>query len=66
MLGAAALALAAPASAAWQKTSSAHFVIYADESPDKLREFATRLEKFDKAVRHVRGMTDPPMGAAMG
>src|SRR5436190_11282349 len=62
MLGAAALALAAPASAAWQKTSSAHFVIYADESPEKLREFATSLEKFDKAVRHVRGMTDPPMG----
>jgi tetratricopeptide (TPR) repeat protein len=62
MLGAAALALASPAVATWHKASSAHFVIYADESPDKLREFATKLEKFDRAVRQVRGMADPPMG----
>ena len=62
MLGAAALAASAPAAAAWHRASSAHFVIYADESPDKLREFATRLEKFDKAVRQVRTMNDPPMG----
>jgi len=62
MLGAAALAVASPAAAAWHKASSAHFVIYADESPDKLREFATKLEKFDRAVRQVRGMADPPMG----
>ena len=40
-----------PAAAAWHKASTAHFIIYADESPDKLRAFATRLEKFDKAVR---------------
>lgn len=62
ILGAAALLPAAPAAAAWHKASSSHFVIYADESPDKLRDFATRLEKFDKAVRQVRTMTDPPMG----
>lgn len=62
VLGAAAFVAAAPAAAAWEKASSAHFVIYADESPDKLREFATRLEKFDKAVRQVRGMADPAMG----
>ncbi len=62
ILGAAALTASAPALAAWHKASSAHFVIYADESPDKLREFATRLEKFDKAVRQVRTMSDPPMG----
>lgn len=62
MLGAAALVASAPVAAAWHKASSAHFVIYADESPTKLREFATRLEKFDKAVRQVRGMTDPAMG----
>lgn len=60
--GTLALASAAPADAAWHKASSAHFVIYADESPDKLREFAMRLEKFDKAVRQVRGMPDPHMG----
>jgi tetratricopeptide (TPR) repeat protein len=60
MIGAA--ALSTPAAAAWQKASSAHFVIYADESPEKLRAFATRLEKFDKAVRQVRGMADPKVG----
>ena len=53
---------AAPAGAAWHKASTAHFVIYADESPDKLRAFAARLEKFDKAVRQVRGMADPKVG----
>lgn len=62
IVGAAIFIASSPAAAAWQKVSSAHFVIYADESPEKLREFATRLEKFDQAVREVRGMTDPPMG----
>ena len=62
LLGATALVASGPAAATWHKVSSAHFVIYADESPQKLREFATRLEKFDKAVRQVRGMADPPMG----
>ena len=52
----------APAAAAWHKASTAHFVIYADDAPDKLRAFATRLEKFDKAVRQVRGMADPRVG----
>jgi len=59
---ASALGAAAPATAAWQKASSAHFVIYADSEPAKLADFATRLERFDKAVRQVRGMADPPMG----
>jgi tetratricopeptide (TPR) repeat protein len=62
MLGAAAIVAAAPAAAAWHKASSAHFIIYADEAPAKLRDFAVRLEKFDKAVRQVRGMSDPAMG----
>ena len=62
MLGVAAFVVSVPAAASWHRASSAHFVIYADESPDKLREFATRLEKFDKAVRQVRGMADPSMG----
>lgn len=62
LLGAAALVASSQAVAAWHKASTAHFVIYADDSPAKLREFATRLEKFDRAVRQVRGMSDPPMG----
>jgi tetratricopeptide (TPR) repeat protein len=52
----------APAHAAWYQASSKHFVIYADESPKELSEFATKLERFDQAVRHVRGMDDPPVG----
>ena len=50
------------AGAIWQKVSSPHFIIYADESPERLREFASRLERFDKAVRLVRRMADPKMG----
>ncbi len=53
---------ATPATAAWHKASSPHFVIYADDAPEKLRAFATRLEKFDKAVRQVRAMSDPKVG----
>lgn len=62
ILAAAAVIAAVPADAAWHRVSSKHFVIYADESPAKLQEFATRLEKFDKAVRQVRTMPDPAMG----
>ena len=62
LLAAAALALPGPARAAWHEASSTHFIIYADESPDRLREFATRLEKFDKAVRVARSMQDHPPG----
>lgn len=50
------------ASAAWHEASTTHFVIYADENPDKLREFATKLEKFDSAVRYARAMQDIPPG----
>ena len=57
-----ALACAQPASAAWHRASSKHFVIYADQDPERLREFATKLERFDQAVRHVRGMKDYEFG----
>lgn len=62
LAAAAATLVTAPATAAWRKASTPHFVIYADEAPDKLRAFATKLEKFDKAVRQVRGMADPKVG----
>ena len=54
--------VAAPAPAEWQRASSPHFIIYADESPEKLRAFAEKLERFDKAVRIARTMKDPPIG----
>ena len=57
------LAIAAqPASAAWHKASTRHFIIYADLNPDKLTEYASKLERFDQVVRHARRMEDPPVG----
>lgn len=57
-----ALLAAAPASAEWHRASTPHFIIYADDSPDKLKAFAEKLERFDKAVRVTRSMKDPPVG----
>jgi tetratricopeptide (TPR) repeat protein len=64
LLGALLLAgtIAQPAKAAWHKVSTRHFIIYADDDPQKLGAFATRLEKFDRAVRLVRKMKDEPVG----
>lgn len=56
-----AFAKPAPAVAAWHEAKSKHFIIYADERPDVLQDFATRLEKFDRAVRTARSMTDPEL-----
>lgn len=50
------------ASAEWLKASSRHFIIYADSSPEQLRNFATKVERFDKAVRVSRSMNDPELG----
>jgi hypothetical protein len=44
-------AMASPASAAGNVAQSKHFVIYANEDPRDLRDFATRLERFDGAAR---------------
>lgn len=56
------VAAAQPGSAAWHKASTKHFIIYADQKPEKLRDFATKLERFDQAVRFARRMDDPPVG----
>lgn len=54
-------ALAVPAHAAWHEAKSRHFIIFSDDDPQRLHDFAVRLEKFDKAVRLVRGMDDRPL-----
>src|SRR5437764_1739780 len=51
-----------PASAAWNVAQSKHFVIYANENPRDLREFATKLERFDGAARVAIKMDDPAIG----
>ena len=55
-------ALAAPANAAWNQASSKHFIIYADDKPQRLAEFATHLERFDRAARALLRMDDPVVG----
>lgn len=59
---AAAIALASPASAAWNVAQSKHFVIYANEDPRELRDFAVKLEQFDGAARWAMTMDDPQVG----
>lgn len=48
-----AMLLAQPASAAWLEASSDHFIIYSDTKPDQLRQFATRLERYNSALRYL-------------
>lgn len=50
------------ASAAWNQAKSKHFIIYANDSPKALNEFAARLERFDQAARIAMTMDDPPVG----
>lgn len=52
---------AVPAFAAWHEVKSRHFIIYANEREDVLREFATRLEIFDQGVRNVQALSDPAL-----
>lgn len=50
------------AHAKWHEAQSKHFIIYANQNPERLRQFAARLEKFDRTVRTARKMSDPPVG----
>ncbi len=44
------------ARAEWHESSSAHFVIYADQSPEEIRKFSERLERFHNAVSFKLGL----------
>ena len=61
LLAFAVIGMASQAQAAWNEVKTRHFIIYANEKPDLLRDFATRLELFDQGVRSVRSMTDPAL-----
>ena len=61
LVAALACAWGGEAHAAWHEARSKHFIIYADLSPKELRAFAEKLERFDQAVRYVRGMQDPEL-----
>lgn len=45
------VASSATARANWLEASSEHFIVYSDTDEAQLREFASRLERFDKGLR---------------
>lgn len=49
-LALAVLAMPAALQAKWLEASSSHFVIYADERPDEIRQFSEQLERFHGAM----------------
>jgi tetratricopeptide (TPR) repeat protein len=48
------------AMAAWYEAKTNHFIIYSEQKPDELRNYAKLLERFDSGVRAIRQMKDPP------
>lgn len=60
LLAVAALAVTAPAHADWYEASTRHFVVYSDQSAASVTEYATELERFDKAARTLGGWPDEP------
>jgi tetratricopeptide (TPR) repeat protein len=62
IVAASALTFAGPANAAWQVAKSKHFIIYSNDRPKAVQEFATRLERFDQAARILLRMDDPVVG----
>lgn len=61
-LGVLLAASSSAAPAAWQVAKSKHFIIYADDRPKTVQDFATKLERFDQAARVLLKMDDPPVG----
>ena len=53
---------ATQANAAWYEAKSKHFIIYANATPKQLQAYASKLERFDQAVRWVMHYEDPPVG----
>ncbi len=49
----ASVAMSAPAYAAWHEASSEHFVIYADQNPKIVEEYAQRLERFHSGLKYI-------------
>ena len=60
LLAVAALLASTSAQANWYRASSQHFVIYSEQRPESLHNFAEELERFDQAVRVIHGMQDQP------
>jgi tetratricopeptide (TPR) repeat protein len=50
----------APARAEWLEARTDHFVLKINETPEKARSFAERLERFDAALRKLYAVPDDP------
>jgi tetratricopeptide (TPR) repeat protein len=50
----------AAAQAEWKEATTTNFVVYAEGGEAQLREFATKLEKFNYVLRTYHGVTAPP------
>ena len=55
------LATAAPTLAAWHEARTKHFIIYSEQRSADLKAYAEKLERFDAAMRKVRGYADPAL-----
>lgn len=58
------LAPAGPAQAKWREAATQHFLVYSEESEASLMKFATRLERYDSAIRKARGLPPRDPGPA--
>lgn len=47
------------ANADWHEASTDHFVIFADQDPDRLRKFADRLERYHRALEIILNADRP-------
>lgn len=54
------LAMSAPVSAAWLEARTDHFIVYSEGKERAVRDFASRLERFDQGMRIIRGLPDRP------
>ncbi|MET0247102.1 MAG: hypothetical protein ABW182_10175 [Sphingomonas sp.] len=52
------------ARAQWYEASSPHFIVYSQERPEGLTQFARNLEKYDQAVRIMRNLPNDPVPPA--
>lgn len=52
------------AHAEWYEVSSAHFVVYGNDSPERLKKFASDLERYDQALRVFRVLPNDPVPKA--
>ncbi|MFA6117135.1 MAG: DUF1570 domain-containing protein [Sphingomonas sp.] len=51
------------AHAEWQQGKSEHFLVYADDSPEKVKATTAQLERFDRAVRVALNLRDREVGS---